>query len=77
MLVDMLNNKKLNPKVTEFFIRGRKLNISFIFISQSYFVVPKNIRINSAYYVIMKISNKEEPQQIAFNHLSDIDFQDL
>ena len=77
MIVDMLNNKKLYPKVTEFFIRGRKLNISVIFISQSYFVVPKNIRINSAYYVIMKISNKEEPQQIAFNHLSDIDFQDL
>ena len=77
MIVDMLNNKKLNPKVTEFFIRGRELNISVIFISQSYFVVPKNIRINSAYYVIMKISNKEEPQQIAFNHLSDIDFQDL
>ena len=44
-MIDMLNNKKLNPKVTELFIRGRKLNISFVFITQSYFVVPKNTRL--------------------------------
>ena len=54
----MLSNKKLNPIVTELFIRGRKLSISLVFIKQSYFAVPKNIRLNSAHYFIMKIPNK-------------------
>ena len=54
----MLSNKKLNPIVTELFIRGRKLNISLLFITQSYFAVPKNIRLNSKHYVILKILNK-------------------
>ena len=68
MIADMLSNKKLNPIVTESFIRGRKLNISLAFITQSYFVVPKNIRLNSTHYFIMKIPNKRELQQIAFNY---------
>ena len=67
----MLSNKKLNPIVTQLFIRGRKLNISLIFITQSYFTVPKNIRLNSTHYFIMKIPNKRELQQIALNHSSD------
>ena len=46
MIADILSNKKLNPVVTELFIRGRKLNISLVFITQSYFAVPKNIRLN-------------------------------
>ena len=71
----MLSNKKLNPIVTEFFIRGRKVNMSLISITQSYFAVLKNIRLNSAHYFIMKIPNKKELQQIAFNHSSNIDFQ--
>ena len=58
MIADMLSNKKLNPMVTELFIRGRKLNISLVFITQSYFSVPKNIRLNSTQYFIMKIPNK-------------------
>ena len=77
MIADMLSNKKLNPIVTELFIRGRKLNISLVFITQSYFTVPKNNRLNSTHYFLMKIPNKREPQQVAFNHSSDIDFQDL
>ena len=77
MIADMLSNKKLNPIVTELFIRGRKLNISLVFITQSYFAVPKNIRLNSTHYFVMKIPNKRELQQIAFNHSSDIDFQDF
>ena len=77
MIADMLSNKKLNPIVTELFIRGRKLNISLVFITQSYFAVPKNIRLNSMHYFIMKIPNKQELQQIAFNHSSDIDFKDF
>ena len=77
MIADMLSNKKLNPLVTEFFIRGRKLNISLVFITQSYFAVQKTIRLNSTHYFVMKIPNKRELQQIAFNHSSDIDFQDF
>ena len=77
MIIDMLSKKKLNPIVTESFIRGRKLNIFLVFITQSYFAAPKNIRLNSAHHFVMKISNKRELQQIAFNHSSDIDFQDF
>ena len=55
MIVDMLSNKRLNLIVTELFIRGRKLNVSLVFIAQSYFAVPKHIRLNSMHYFIMKI----------------------
>ena len=61
MIADMLSNKKLNPIVTELFIRGRKLNISLVFITQSYFTVTKNIRLNSTHYFVMKIPNRREP----------------
>ena len=59
MMADMLNNKKLNPIVSESFIKDRRLNISIVLITQSYFAVPKNIRLNSTHYFIMKIPNKE------------------
>ena len=62
MIVDMLSNKKLNPIVTEWFIRGRKLNNSLVFITQSYFAVSKTIRLNSTHYFIIKIPNKQELQ---------------
>ena len=68
MIADMINNKKLNPIVTELFIRGRKLNISIVFIAQSYFKVPKDVRLNSTHFFIMNILNKRELQQIALNH---------
>ena len=58
MISDMINCKKLNPVVTELFIRGRKLNISIIFITQSYFKVPKDVRLNSTHFFIRKIPNK-------------------
>ena len=77
MIADMINNKKLNPIVTELFIRGRKLNISIVFITQSYFKVPKDVRLNSTHFFIMKIPNERELKQIALNHSSDIDFKDF
>ena len=77
IIVDMLSNKKLSPIVTEFFIRGRKLNISHFFITQSYFAAPKNVRLNSTHNFVMKIPNKRELQQIVFSHSSDNDFQDF
>ena len=77
MIADMINNKKLNSVITESFIRSRKLNISLIFITQSYFKVPKDVRLNSTHFFIMKIPNKRELQQIALNHSSDINSKDL
>ena len=61
-IADMINNNKLNPIVTELFIRGRKFNISIVFITQSYFKVPKYVRVNSTHFFIMKIPNKRELQ---------------
>ena len=76
-IADMINNRKLNPIISGWFIRGRKLNISIVFITQSYFKVPKDVRLNSTHFFIMKIPNKRELQQIALNHSSDIDFKDF
>ena len=70
-------NKKLIPIVTELSLRGQKFNISFVFISRSYFNVPKTIRLNATHYFILKILNKRELQQIASDHLSDIEFKDF
>ena len=77
MIADVESNKKLSLTVTKLFLRGRKLNILLVFISQSYFKVPKTIRLNATHYFIMKIPNKRELQQIASNHSSDIDFKDF
>ena len=62
MIPDIESNKKLDPKITELFSRVRKLNISLVFISQSYFKLPKTIRLNATHYFIMKIPNKKELQ---------------
>ena len=61
-IADMINNNKLNLIVTELFMRGRKFNISIVFITQSYFKVPKYVRLNSTHFFIMKIPNKRELQ---------------
>ena len=73
MNASMINNRKLNPIKTALFIRGRTLNIPIIFITQSYFKLPKHVTLNSTHFFIMKISNKRELQQIALNHWSDMD----
>ena len=77
IIADMINNKKLNTVVTEIFIWGKKLNISFAFITKSYFKVPKDVILNSTYFFIMKIPNKTELQQIVLNHSSYIDFKEF
>ena len=69
MMADMINYKKLNSIVTELFIRDRNLNISLVFITQSYFSVLKDVRLNSTQFFIMRIPNKIELQQIGLNHL--------
>ena len=77
MIADMINNKKLNSVVTELFITDRKLNIFLSFITQSYSKVPKDVRLNSTHFFIMKLPNKRELQQIALNHSSDISSKDF
>ena len=80
MIADMIHNKKLNSIITELFIRGGKLNISLVFITQSYFKVPRDARLNTSHFFIAKIPNKRKIQQIAINHSSDIttkDFTDI
>ena len=68
MIADLHSHKKRNPIVTELFIRGRKLNTMLLFCC------TKNVRLNSTHFFITKIPNKQELQQILFNHSSDIDF---
>ena len=77
MIADMIRNKTLNSIVTELFIRGRKLNIYLVFITQSYFKVPKDVRLNTIHFLIAKIPNKRELQQIAINHSSAISTKDF
>ena len=77
MIANMINNKKLNSLVTELFIRDRKLNISLVFITQSYFKVAIGVKLNFTHIFIIKTPNKREFQQIALNHFSDINFKDV
>ena len=77
MIADIMTNKRFQAIIRELFIRCRKLNISFAFVTQSYFSVPKDVRLNSAHYLIMKINNKRELQNIAINHSADIDYGDF
>ena len=77
IIADMIPNKKLNSIVTKLFIRGRKLNISVVFITQSFFKVPNNVRLNTNHFFIAKIPNKRELQQIVINHSLDINTKDF
>ena len=61
----------------ELFIRCIKLNFSLVFITQSYFSVPEDVRLNLKHYLVMKISNKSELQSIAINHLANTDYKDF
>ena len=72
-----MGNKKLEAIIKELFISFRKLNTSLVFITQSYFSFSKDVRLNSTHYLIMKINNKRELQNIAINHFADIDCQDF
>ena len=77
MIADIMNNKRFQAMIKELFSRCRKLNISLVFITQSYFSVPKEVRLNSTLYLIMTIHKKRELQQSAINHSADIDYKDL
>ena len=77
MIADIMTNKKFQAIIKVLFIRCRKLNISLVFITQSYFSVPKNFRLNSTHYLILKINNKRELQNISINHFADIHYKDF
>ena len=77
MIADIKTNKKFQSITKELFIRCRKLNASLVCITQAYFPVPKDVRLNSTHYLIMKINNQRELQNIAINDSADIDFKDF
>ena len=78
MIADIMTNKKFQSIIKELFIRCRKFNISLVFITQSDFFVPKDVRLNSThYYLIMKMNNRKEWQNIAIDHSADIDDKDF
>ena len=72
-----MTNKKFRAMIKELFIRCRKLNLSLVFVTQCYFKVPKDVRLNSTHYLIIKIHNKREPQNTAFNYSAEIDYNDF
>ena len=77
MIADIMTHKRFQTIIKELFIRCRKLNVSLVFTTQSYFSVANKVRLNSTHYLIMKIHNKRELQQIAINHSADIDYKDF
>ena len=76
-IADIMSNKKFQPIIKELFIKYRKLNISLVFITQFYFSVPKDVRLNSTHYLITKIDNRKELQNIPINHSADIDYNNF
>ena len=77
MIAYTMTNKKFQTIIKKLFIRCRKLTISIVFITRSYFSVPKEVRLNCTHYIRMKIHNKRELQSIAINHSSDINYKDF
>ena len=74
MIADIMTNKRFQATIEELFIRCRKLNLSLVSFTQSYFSVQKDVRLNSTYYLVMKINNKRQSQNTAINHSADIDY---
>ena len=77
MIAHIMGNKRFQAIIKESFIRCRKLNISLVFITQSYFSVPKDARLNTTHYFIMKINSRIELKNIVADHSADIDYQDF
>ena len=77
IIADIMTYKKFQAIIKELFIRCRKLNVSLVFITQSYFFVPKEVELNSKHYLIIKIPNKRELKHIATNHSADTNYKDF
>ena len=76
MIVDVMSNKKFQAIIKKLFIKCRKLTISLVFITQSYFSVPKDMKLNSTHYLVMKINNNRELQNSSNDHFADTDYKD-
>ena len=77
MIADIMRSEKFKATVKELFIRCRKSNISVVFIMQSYFRTPRDARLNSTHYILMKIGNKKELKSIAEENSGHLDFKDF
>ena len=77
MIANIMTNKKFQSIIKELFVRYRKLNASLVFITQSCFSFPKDVRLNSTHYLTIKINNRKELQNIAINHSTDIAYKDF
>ena len=77
MIADSMTNKKIQAILKELFIGCKKVNISLVFITQSYFSVPKDVKLNSTHYLIKRINNRKKLQNIVINHSVDIDSNDF
>ena len=77
MTSHVMSDKKAQQVLKDLFIRCRKLNISLCFLTQSYFSVPKDVRLNCTHYILFKLNNKRELQNVAINHSADIDYKDF
>ena len=77
MISHVMSDRRAQQILKDLFIRCRKLNISLCFLTQSYFSVPKDIRLNCTHYILFKLNNKRELQNIAINHAADIDYDDF
>ena len=75
MITHVMNNKKFQTIIKDLFFICRQSNTSLVFITQSYFKAPKDVRLNSTHYLIMKIQSRKELQNIAFDHSADIDYK--
>ena len=77
MISHVISDKKAQQILKDLFIRCRKLNISICFLTQSYFSVLKDVRLNCTRYILFKLNNKRELQNLAINHLAHIDYEDF
>ena len=77
MIADIMSNKKFQAIIKELFITSREIKINLCFLTQSYFITPKDVRSNCTHYVILKVNNKRELQNIAINYSADIDYRDV
>ena len=77
MISHVMSDKKAQQILKDLFIRCRKLNISLCFLTQSYFSVPRDVRLNCSHYILFKLNDKRELQNIAINHSADIDYKDF
>ena len=77
LIADIMSKKKFQAIIKKLFIRCRKLNISLVFITQSYFSIPEDVRLNSTHYLIMKINNRRELQNIATDHSANIGYNNF